>query len=83
MEERKRREEEIVDLRRYIQNLFGGERHIPMKSKAISNGVYIQYESNGDTYFKALSAENYLKKIREHRIDIIEVLKRTRSSRKI
>ena len=56
MEERKRREEEIVDLRRYIQNLFGGERHIPMKSKAISTGVYIQYESNGDTYFKALSA---------------------------
>lgn len=81
--ERKRREEEIVNPHRYIQNLFGGERHIPIKNKVSSNGVYIQYESNGDTYFKALSLKNYLKKIREHIIDIIEVLKRTRSSRKI
>ena len=40
---------------RYIQKLIGGERHIPIKSKVSSNGVYIQYESNGDTYFKALS----------------------------
>ena len=60
--EKKRREEEIVNPHRYIQNLFGGERHIPIKNKVSSNGVYIQYEGNGDTYFKALSLENYLKK---------------------
>ena len=63
-----------MDPCRNIQNSFGEEQHIPIKTKKKrSNGVYIQYESNRDTHFKALSLENYLKKMREHITDIIEV----------
>ena len=60
----------LVQPPRYNRNLLGGERHIPVKTKVISNGTYIQYEGDGDTYFKELSLENYLKKMR-YMIDII------------
>ena len=45
-----------------------------------SDGTYIQYECDSDMYFKALSAEKYLEKIKTHVIDITEELKSNRSS---
>ena len=57
---------------------LGEEWHNLIKTKVSSNGAYIQYESDGDTYFKALSLENCNKKIRKHKIDAIGKLKSTR-----
>ena len=43
----------------------------------------MEYESDGDTYFKELSLQNYLEKMTKHIVDIIEKLKSTGSSWKM
>ena len=43
----------------------------------------MEYESDGDTYFKELSLQNYLEKMTKHTVDIIEKLKSTGSSWKM
>ena len=40
-----------------IQNLFGEQHYIPVK--VIESSFYIQYDSDGDACFKALSVEKY------------------------
>ena len=54
-ESRKSRREELMDPLISIWNLFSKEGHISVKTKVSSSGDYVEYESNGDTYFKALS----------------------------
>ena len=60
--------------------MLGEEHHISMKAVESSDGMYIQYESDGNAYFKALLLKNYLMKMVMHFIDIVEELKRTISS---
>ena len=43
------------------------------------DGTYIQYDSDGDTCFKTISAGDYLEKMKTNLLDIIEELKSTRS----
>ena len=67
----------------YIQNLFGEDQQIPIKTKASSDGARIQYEGDGNKYFKAPSLLNYLEKMRKYVMDIMEKQNTPRSSRKI
>ena len=53
---KRRREEQKIYRLFYIHlNLFGEVQQIPLKTKIISNCSYIQFEKDGQTYFKALS----------------------------
>ena len=38
-----------------MQNLVDGERHIPVKAIESFDGTYIQFDTDSDTYFKAVS----------------------------
>ena len=66
-----------------MRNLFGEDQQISIKTKVSSDDAYIQYEDDGNKYFKASSLLNYLKKMRKHLIDIMEKQNTLRSSRKI
>ena len=62
VKEKKEYEKDLKNPLRYIQNLLGEKCHIPIKTTQSSNGGYIQYEREGDTYFKSLSLKIILKK---------------------
>ena len=83
--ERKREKtpREFTDPISSIQNLLGEECHTVTKTIESSDGTFIQYYSNGDSYYKVLSAEDYLKNIKTQFTYIIEELKSTGSSWKI
>ena len=68
---------------KYNRNLFGEDQQIPIETKVSSDGAYIQYEDDGNKYFKAPSLLDYLKKMRKHVIVIMGKQNTTRSSRKI
>lgn len=78
-ERKKRRNAELIDPVRYIQNLFGGKgyNYIPIKTKESCDGTYIEYVSDGDTYLKKLSLKKDPNKMRKHITDIIEEWKST------
>ena len=80
---KKERIQEFIDPISSIRNLLGEERHIWGKSIESSDGTYIQYDNDGDIYFKTLSIEEYLEKIQEIFFDIIQELETTRSSWKM
>lgn len=73
-ERKKRRNAELIDPVRYIQNLFGGKgyNYISIKTKESCDGTYIEYVSDGDTYLKKLSLKKDPNKMRKHITDIIE-----------
>lgn len=48
----------IIDRVRYIQSLLGAELYIQIKIRQISNGAYIEYESDCNTYYKQLPLED-------------------------
>ena len=52
------------------------EQHLPTKTIESFVGTYIQYVSDGDTYFKALLVKEYLMEMKTHFIDVIEEIKR-------
>ena len=83
--ERKREKtpREFIDPISSIQNLLGAECHTVTKTIESSDGTFIQYYSNGDSYYKVLSAEDYLKNIKTQFTYIIEELKSTGSSWKL
>ena len=55
-------------------------QHIPIKAILSSDGSYIQYDNEGDAYFKSLSLKKCLEKMKTHIIEIIEELNSARSS---
>ena len=61
---------------------MGEKWHVPTKILS-SADTYLQYDNNGDTNFKALSAEEYFKERKTHFIDVIWEFKSTDSSWKI
>ena len=63
-----------------IQNLLDEECHTVTKTTESSDGTFIQYYSNADSYYKVLSAEDYLKNIKKQFTYIIDELKSTGSS---
>ena len=67
----------------YLRNLFVEERNIQVKTIENPNGTYIQGDSDGDMYLKALSLTEYIESIKTHFIDIIEEIKYTGSSWKM
>ena len=77
---KKERMQEFIDPISSIRNLLGEERHIRGKSIESSDGTYIQYDNDGDIYFKILSIEEYLEKIETIFFYIIQELKTARSS---
>lgn len=77
---KKERIQKFIDPISSIRNLLGEERHIRGKSIESSDGTYIQYDNDGDIYFKILSIEEYLEKIETIFFDIIQELKTARSS---
>ena len=79
-ENKKERKLQFIDPISSIQNFSGEERHAPIKTIKNSDDTHILYDNHADTYFKTLSTEEYLKKIKIHFINIIEKLKNTRSS---
>ena len=58
---KKRNKEELIDPLRCIGNLLGEECHISIKTIESSDASYIEYDSDGDAYFKSLSLKNILK----------------------
>ena len=60
--EKKRKKWEFIDPISSIQNLFGEEHYIPVK--IVKSFFYIQYESDGDVYFKALWVEKYFEEMK-------------------
>ena len=68
--ERKTQKQEFVDPRSSIYSLLGEKRHVPTKILS-SADTYLQYDNNGDTNFKALSAEEHFTELKTHFIDII------------
>ena len=66
---------EFVDPISSNRNLLGDERHIPVKTIKISDGPYIQYDSDSDAYFKVFSTEECLEKMKTHFIYITEGVK--------
>ena len=62
---KKERIQEFIDPISSIRNLLGEERHIRGKSIKSSDGTYIQYDNDGDIYFKTLSIENILRKLKQ------------------
>ena len=52
IEKKKEKNENFIDPISSIQNLFGEEHYIPVK--IVESFFYIQYDSDGDVYFKAL-----------------------------
>ena len=58
----KRSEQEFVDPLRYFRILLGEVRHIPIKTIGSSDDTYIQYDCDGDGYFRTLLLKNILRK---------------------
>lgn len=77
------RKEELIDSLSYIRNILDERRNIPVKTTESSEGTYIQYHSDSNTYLKALLLVQYLESMEAHFIEIMEKLKNTRSSWKM
>ena len=84
LKEKENRKREFIGPIREIQDLLGDGHYIPVKTIESFYGTYIQYDSNGDTYFETLSAEENenenFKKMKIHFIDINEEFNNARSS---
>ena len=72
---KKERKQVFIDLINSTQNLLGEECNIPVNTIEHSDGTYLQYDSDRDTHFKALSVEKYFEETKTHFIAIIEELK--------
>ena len=77
------RKEELIDSLSYIRNILDEKRNIPVKTTESSEGTYIQYHSDSNTYLKALLLVEYLESMETQFIEIMEKLKNTRSSWKM
>ena len=79
----KKKKTEFVDPISDIQNFLGERRQIPVWSIESFDGTCIQFDGDGNTYFKTLSTGEYFEKMKTHFTDLIEELKSTGSSWKI
>lgn len=78
LKEKSERKREFIRI--YQFHSFDKLCDVPVKTFYCFDGTYIQYDSDNDIYFKILSAEEHLEKMKTHFLDIIEELERTRSS---